>query len=170
MRHSDSGGLLDDEETRLQKLPLMRWGTRTNITEQREQIPFHWRLAGLYSLIMSVATDSCTDFIAHNAVASAAESGGDGSSASSVLYAKLCDIGSSTPAMKNRLCMWSTMKGGSGDAVVTSVESIPNASWITSPPRSSCQVQAVLDRSRGGSGRKWICLLSDLGDDKFAIA
>ena len=80
------------------------------------------------------------------------------------------DIGSSTPAMKNRLCMWSTMKGGSGDVVVTSVESIPNASRITSPPRSSCQVQAVLDRSRGGSGRKWICLLSDLGDDKFAIA
>ena len=81
------------------------------------------------------------------------KSGGDGSSARSVLYAKLCDIGSSTPAMKNRLCMWSTMKGGSGDAVVTSVESIPNASWITSPPRSSCQVQAVLDRSRGGSVR-----------------
>ncbi|KAL9190302.1 hypothetical protein ACHAXT_007513 [Thalassiosira profunda] len=30
--------------------------------------------------VMSVESDSCTDFIAHNAVASAAESGGDGSS------------------------------------------------------------------------------------------
>ena len=37
------------------------------------------------------------------------------------------------------------MKGGSGDVVVTSVESIPNASRMTSPPRS--------DRTRGGSVR-----------------
>eukprot|EP00956_Cyclotella_meneghiniana_P045371 scaffold364853_cov162-Cyclotella_meneghiniana.AAC.1 len=61
---------------------------------------------------MSVATDSCTDFIAHNAVASAAKSGGDGSSASSALYTKLCDIGSSTPAMKKQAVYVKYNEGG----------------------------------------------------------
>ena len=87
--------------------------------------------------------------------ASAAESGGDGSSASSALYIQSCVILAARPQQWKKQAVYVKYNEGGfwwcfGNITV---ESKPNASRITSPPRSSCQVQAVLDRSRGGSVR-----------------